>query len=78
MKWKENHDNDYYTKCFNEQVLDRLDILTVIRELMDLTEDMTGKNICLICFEKPTDFCHRHLVADWLTKNGFQCEEYKF
>lgn len=78
MKWKENHDNDYYTKCFNEQVLDRLDILTVIKELMDLTEDMTGKNICLICFEKPTDFCHRHLVADWLAKNGFQCEEYKF
>lgn len=45
---------------------------------MDLTEDMAGKKICLICFEKPTDFCHRHLVADWLTKNGFQCEEYKF
>ena len=24
MKWKENHDNDYYIKCFNEQVLSKL------------------------------------------------------
>ena len=70
MKWKENHDNDYYIKCFNEQVLDKLDILTVIRDLMDLTKDMVNKKICLICFEKPSDFCPRHLVADWLTKNG--------
>ena len=24
MKWKENHDNNYYIKCFNEQVLSKL------------------------------------------------------
>ena len=24
MRWKENHDNDYYIKCFNEQVLSKL------------------------------------------------------
>ena len=81
MKWKENHDNDYYIKCFNEQVLDKLDILTVVRDLIDLTsanESIVGKNFCLICYEKPSDFCHRHLVADWLNENGFECEEYKF
>lgn len=38
-----------------------------------------GENdIALICYEKPTDFCHRHLVADWLNKNGFKCDEYLF
>lgn len=80
MKWKENHDNDYYVKCFNEQVLDKTDILTVIRDLVDLAHS-TGnlvpeKTICLVCYEKPSDFCHRHLVADWLNKNGFECEEW--
>lgn len=79
MEWKKNHDNDYYIKCFNEQVLDKLNALTVMRDLIDLvnsTEDHIGKEIALICYEKPSDFCHRHLVAEWLKKNGLQCEEW--
>ncbi len=77
MKWKENHDNDYYIKCFNEQVLSELNVLTVLRNLIDM---MNGeyKHIALVCYEKPTDFCHRHLVADWLNKNGIECKEYEF
>ena len=33
IKWKENHDNDYYIKCFNEQVLNNLDPTRVYQEL---------------------------------------------
>ena len=80
MKWKENHNNDYYIKCFNEQVLDKLDILTVVRDLIGLTsanENIVGKDFCLICYEKPSDFCHRHLVADWLNERGFECKEWQ-
>ena len=75
MKWKDNHDNDYYTKCFNEQVWDKLDVEDTVSELIDL---YSGIDIALICYEKPEDFCHRHLVAEWLRKNGFKCEEYRF
>ena len=75
IKWKDNHDNDYYTKCFNEQVLDKLDVEDVVSELID---PHSGIDIALICYEKPEDFCHRHLVAEWLRKNGFKCEEYNF
>ena len=69
MKWKEDHDNDYYIKCFNEQVLDKLDILEVIRNLIDLAnlnETLVGKEFCLLCYEKPTDFCHSHLATKCL------------
>ena len=79
MEWKKNHDNNYYIKCFSEQVLDKLNVLTVTRDLIDLvnsTEDHIGKEIALICYEKPSDFCHRHLVAEWLNSNGIQCKEY--
>lgn len=77
MKWKETHDNEYYIKCFNEQILNNLDALNVIKDLSDLIpEDITGKTICLVCYEKPSDFCHRHLVADWLNQNGFECKEW--
>ena len=79
MKWKENHDNDYYIKCFNEQVLSKLNAYSVIMDLKHLCGKSLWDDIdiCLICYEKPSDFCHRHLVADWLNKNGFRCEEWK-
>ena len=73
MKWKENHDNDYYIKCFNEQVLDKLDPMRVYQELCSLAK---SDDIALICYEKSSDFCHRHLVANWLNNNGFRCEEW--
>ncbi len=79
MKWKLNHDNDYYIKCFNEQVLDKLNISDVMKDLIDkvkTVEDNKEKEICLICYEKPSDFCHRHLIADWLNKNGIECKEW--
>ena len=87
MKWKENHDNDYYIKCFNEQVLDKLNVEEVVKELDDIllnqttTVDCSGDlkkvpRIALICYEKPSDFCHRHLVADWLNANGIECKEF--
>ena len=86
MKWKENHDNDYYIKCFNEQVLNKLNAEQVVKELDNLLLNETlaidyggdlqeVPRIALICYEKPSDFCHRHLVADWLNKNGVECKE---
>lgn len=77
MKWKETHDNDYYIKNFKEKVLDKLNTANVVIDLYELAgiDGTEGKEICLICYEKPEDFCHRHLVADWLSKDGFECEE---
>lgn len=78
MKWKQNHDNAYYIKCFQEQVLDKLNATDVILDLSRICKGFSvgEDNIALICYEKPTDFCHRHLVADWLNRNGVRCEEW--
>lgn len=78
MEWKRTHNNDYYIKCFKEQVTDKLNVLFVMRDLIDLSNCINDEeSICLICYEKPTDFCHRHLVAKWFTDNGFKCEEWQ-
>lgn len=64
-----------YIKRFTEEILDKLDAFQVVSELEKLT-GVDDSKIVLLCYEKPTDFCHRHLVADWLNKNGFATAEY--
>jgi len=73
MEWKRTGDNDYYIKCFKEQVLNKLNADEVISEMID---PHSGVDIALVCYEKPNDFCHRHLVAEWLRENGYRCEEF--
>lgn len=79
MEWKKNHDNDYYIEHFQSEVLDQLDATDVILDFSRLSYGFNiGENdIALICYEKPSDFCHRHLVAEWLNQNGFKCEEWR-
>lgn len=73
MEWKRNHDNDFYIKHFNEEVLNLLNVNNVIKDLKLLVPD---KSIALICYEKPEDFCHRHLVAKYFNENGVNCVEW--
>ena len=34
-----------------------------------------GDHAILLCWEDPGKFCHRHLVANWLRKSGFEVSE---
>lgn len=79
MEWKKNHNNDYYIEHFQKEVLDELDATEVVLDFSRMIYGFNvGENdIVLICYEKPSDFCHRHLVADWLNQNGFKCEEWR-
>lgn len=76
--WKQTHDNDYYIQHFNEEVLSPINADDIIHELYSLAGKNQDEDIVLICYEKPGDFCHRHLVAEWLTNHGYPTEEYKF
>lgn len=79
MEWKRNHDNEYYIEHFQKEVLDGLDATEVILDFSRMAYGFNaGENdIALICYEKPSDFCHRHLLAEWLNQNGFKCEEWR-
>jgi hypothetical protein len=54
---------DEYEYCF-DKILKSLDAETVIKELAEIS---SGKDVVLVCYEKNGSFCHRHLVADWLS-----------
>lgn len=73
-EWKETHDNEFYVKHFNKEVLSVLDPHRVVKEL----EELAGsKKLALICYEKPGDFCHRTLVSKWLNENGIEVKEFE-
>ena len=69
-KRKEVNQQSYIEKFYNI-VLKPLDPKEIYNEL--------GENSVLLCFEKPTEFCHRFLVAGWLELNlEVQIDEYDF
>ena len=77
--WKSGEhkgDVDYYTKHFEDEVLDGIYFQKALNELEELTKVKQDK-IILLCYEKSGDFCHRHIVAEWLGKDGISCTEYK-
>jgi hypothetical protein len=57
-KYKLDGDTVFYTAQYRAEVLDMLDPKEVLRDL--------GEDAILLCYEKPGEFCHRHLVAKWL------------
>lgn len=73
-KYERDKNEADYIQAYRKRVLSRLYPDNVIRELHTLTDKL---NIALICYEKPDDFCHRHLVADWLNEHGIECLEWK-
>lgn len=68
-EYKETSNVSEYTRQFwNLLLVERqLKVEEVIESIPD--------NAILLCWEKPTDFCHRHLVAKWLRDNGAYVRE---
>jgi len=59
-KYKEDGDEEFYIKHYQKEILDQLNPKQVYEEL--------GENAILLCWEKSGKFCHRHLVAKWLSE----------
>jgi hypothetical protein len=76
-KYQINRDTFEFTENYVGQVLNRLNPVRIVTDLYyQLGLAPNSCDIALVCFEKSTDFCHRHLVADWLRKAGYACEEW--
>jgi len=57
-----------------KKILASLNPHTIYQRIQEISE---GKDVALLCFEKPNEFCHRKMVAHWLIKNlGIEVTEY--
>ncbi len=60
-KYVIDKDEYSYTETYTREVLDRLDPHEVLNAL--------GESAVLLCYEEDDEFCHRKLVAKWLTEH---------
>lgn len=87
MKYKDNHNEADYIECYNNTTLKSLNplwVLAGLRTLLPYSEEThipvwenPNFHIALVCYEKPSDFCHRQLVAEWLRRYGVECKEWE-
>ena len=63
-----------YVRLYNE-ILGRLGAQNILNEINALAK---GRDVALLCYEKPGDFCHRHLLADFLNRElGLNIREFE-
>lgn len=57
-----------YTTKFRE-LLEAQDKQQILDDLKFISEQNGNQDVAICCYEKVTDFCHRHIVADWLNES---------
>ena len=73
-EWLSYHDTIRYRQRFFKEILSKRNPEQVYHELYELNDN--SFDFAMICYEKPEDFCHRHLVAEWFTSHGIPCQEW--
>ena len=65
--------HDEYLKLY-DRILASQDANQVVKQIEMLSG---GKDVALCSYEKPGDFCHRHILAKWITENtGIEFTEF--
>lgn len=65
---------EQYIERYQKLVLDTLKVERVVADIERLSG---GRDAALLCYEKPGDFCHRHLLAQWITEqSGLEVTEW--
>ena len=60
-----------YRDTYYREVLSQVGIDKALQDLKGF-----GNKVALVCYEKAGDFCHRHIVGDWVKYlSGYQVEE---
>ena len=60
----------------------KAEVLSIFKDVNILINKISyisgGKDVALCCYEKPSDFCHRHIVAKWLEEQaGIEVKEFE-
>lgn len=65
---KDNFRKEYLIQISNDT--ESVKALNTIRDTLD-----NGTNITLICYERSSEFCHRHIISEIFDEIGYKVEE---
>lgn len=69
-----NATHEQYVNGYN-RILSRVNAHEFMKRLETISG---GSDVALCCYEKPGDFCHRHMLADYLTQQtGIEVKEFE-
>lgn len=69
-----NVSRDEYIDAYKTKILAKIDPHKFLLKCQELSG---GKDVAFLCYEKPSDFCHRHLLAEWLeNETGVEVKEF--
>lgn len=69
----ENKSESWYVAKYKLDVIAKTGIDIILQKIMSLG---SGQDVALICYECPSDFCHRFIVSSWMKKNGIDVSEF--
>ena len=69
---------ELFKSMYTSRVLDFRDPAVIVSQLEAAARFYHKEDICLLCYEKLGDVCHRHFVSEWLNDAGYTCVEYEF
>lgn len=71
---KDNVTRAQYIEAYFHHVLGRVNPVQFLKRCEAISG---GRDVALLCYEKPADFCHRHLLAEWLQhETGIEVKEF--
>ena len=68
----DNCTRDEYIRLYKE-ICNRVNIDLFVKELNRIGN---GNDVALLCYERPGDFCHRHILAEHLKSLGLEVTEF--
>lgn len=67
-KYKKIKDSKVFTMEY-AKYLNTLNINEVLNHIESIMTNHDNKTIALVCYEKSGDFCHRHILAEWIEQS---------
>lgn len=56
-------------------MLDRIGLDAIMEKLAKISAEHGNRPLALLCYEPADQFCHRHVLRDWLHEHGIEIKE---
>lgn len=75
FEYKDSYTESIFIERYKNEILSMNNVQDIIGICRRISVQNNRIPVVLLCYEKSSTFCHRHLVAEWLRIAGYSIEE---